>query len=306
METALLDKPASSLVDFQNIYQRVTDVIIEQLEVGTIPWQQPWIGDHRTLLGLPFNYTTGNYYQGINIVLLWCSAIKNKYNSDEWGGFQQWKDKDEAVRKDEKGSLVVYYNTIEKEVDGKIEKIPFLKSLKVFNRCQLASYNQKLSFNEQEVIPSLVEKISIVDEFVANPKAIIEQHDGGACYIPSSDKIMLPHSEKFQGSANCTATEGFYSVLFHELTHWSGAKHRLNREWGKKFGDKDYSAEELVAELGAAFLTKGFGLATLEKGDHAGYIDHWLKVLKENNRFIVTAAGEAAKAVDYLQHLQQI
>jgi antirestriction protein ArdC len=143
-----------------------------------------------------------------------------------------------------------------------------------------------------------------VDSFFDNTKAIIETHDGGACYKIKEDKILVPYPETFHATATCSATEGFYSTVLHELVHWSGAKHRLDRTKGKKFGDQNYAVEELVAEFGAAFLCAGFGLATVEKGDHAGYIDYWVKVLKENNRVLVTAASEASKAVDYLQQLK--
>lgn len=302
METAVQKSSSVTTPKLADIYQKVTDTIIQQLEAGTIPWQQPWIGGERKSLGLPYNYTTHSYYQGINILLLWTYAIKNNYASDEWAGFQQWKDRNEFVRKGEKGNLVVFFNTLEKEVDGEIQKIPYQKQLFVFNRCQLASYNQEEQL-EQQPKPSLVEKIAIVDEFLANTKAIIEHHDGGACYNRTSDKIFMPYPEKFTDTATCTATEGYYSTILHEAIHWVGASHRLNRTKGKQFGDKEYAVEELTAEFGAAFLCAGFGLKTIEKGDHAGYIENWLKVLKENSRCLFAAASEASKATDYLHHI---
>jgi antirestriction protein ArdC len=167
----------------------------------------------------------------------------------------------------------------------------------------LASYEEPL-VKELDYTPGIIEKMDEVDAFLDNTKAIIETHDGGACYKIKEDKILVPYPETFHATATCSATEGFYSTVLHELVHWSGAKHRLDRTKGKKFGDQNYAVEELVAEFGAAFLCAGFGLATVEKGDHAGYIDYWVKVLKENNRVLVTAASEASKAVDYLQQLK--
>lgn len=288
----------------RDVHQLVTDTIIQQLESGTIPWNKPWAGGNNALPGLPANFTTGKKYRGINIVLLWCSSIQNSYNSAEWASFKQWQEKKESIRKGEKGSLIVYYDTIEKEVEGEVQKIPFLKTSFVFNRCQLVSYTPPVPEASTHA-ECLVNKIDTVEHFIHNTKAIIEHKDEGACYIPSADKIVMPHPEQFLETTSCTATEGYYSTLLHELTHWTGSKPRLNRTGGKKFGDQNYATEELVAEFGAAFLCAGFGIATIEKGDHAGYIEHWLKVLKENKHCLLTAASEASKAVDYL-HLSLI
>ncbi|OOQ57374.1 ArdC family protein [Mucilaginibacter pedocola] len=294
------NKPSTT---FKDVYQTVTDTIIEQLEKGITPWQQSWAENGFTApLNLPSNQVTGNYYRGINIVLLWSAAIKNKFPTSEWASFKQWQNKNEFVRKGEKGNIVVFYDTFEKEKDGEIEKIPFLKASYVFNRSQLSSYEASKG-EELTFTPGIIEQIDEVDTFLENTKAIIETHDGGACYKIQEDKILVPYPESFHATATCSATEGFYSTVLHELVHWSGAKHRLDRTKGKKFGDQNYAVEELVAEFGAAFLCAGFGIATVEKGDHAAYIDHWLKVLKENNRYLVTAASEASKAVDYLKTL---
>lgn len=286
-----------------DVHDQVTTTIIDQLEKGVIPWQKPFRDNSFTPFNIPVNFTTGNRYRGINIVLLWSSAIKNSYSTDEWASFKQWQSKNERIRKGEKGNLVVYYDTFEKEVDGETKKIPFLKSSYVFNRCQLEGFEPPKPPEHLEIF-EFGEKIDAIEDFVANTQAIVEFHDGGACYIPSQDKIMIPNLENFTSTATCTATEGLYSTLMHELTHWSGAEHRLNRITGKRFGDQNYATEELVAEFGAAFLCAGFGLATVEKGDHAGYIDNWLKILREDNRAIFRAASEASKAVDYLNALQ--
>ncbi|OKS88189.1 ArdC family protein [Mucilaginibacter polytrichastri] len=283
-----------------DVHDLVTATIIEQLEEGTIPWRQPWRGPNHKLLGLPENYITGNKYRGINIVLLWCSAIKNNYQSSEWGSFKQWQSKNETIRKGEKGNLVVYYDTFEKEKDGEIQKIPFLKSSYVFNRCQLASYEPLANVDVPIDTFSLVEKIDAVEQFISNTKAIIAHEKNGGFYLPGEDKIVLPHPESFKATATCTATEGYYSTAFHELTHWTGHEKRLNRLQPGRFGNQTYAVEELVAEFGAAFLCAGFGIATVEKGDHASYIGGWLKALKENKQFLFTAASEASKAVDYL------
>ena len=113
----------------------------------------------------------------------------------------------------------------------------------------------------------------------------------------------MPVPERFITTDTCTATEGYYSTLLHELTHWAGAEHRLNRKKGKRFGDENYATEELVAELGAAFLCAELEITTADKKDHSSYIAHWLQVLKDDKYCVLAAASEASRAVDYLQKL---
>ncbi len=285
-----------------DLYQQVTDTIIRQLDAGTIPWQQPWKSDSSRILTLPQNSVTGKRYRGVNILLLWASALEQKFPSADWASFKQWKQKGESIRKSEKGSMIVYYDTFEKDVDGEIKNVPFLKMSVVFNRSQLSGFTPEQE--PQEDHTPLFERLSLVEEFVKHTKASIEHKGDSACYVPSIDKIYMPPSETFMDVQDCSATEHYYSTLSHELIHWTGNPKRLNREMGKRFGDSSYAAEELVAELGAAFLCASFGLQTVSKGSHASYIDHWKQVLKENNRCIIAAASEASKAVDYLQELQ--
>lgn len=288
---------------YRDIHQQVTDTIIAQLEKGTIPWHQPWKGQSsKGYFELPYNTVSTNYYQGVNIVLLWGSAIEKQFDTGEWATFKQWSEKKETIRKGEKGTMIVYYDVIEKEEDGETKRIPYLKSYHVFNRCQLNGYEPKEDISYAET-RALVERIETVDRFVANTKAIIEHGAEGAFYRPSEDKIYMPSLEAFHDTTSCTATEGYYSTLLHELVHWSGASTRLDRTKGKRFGDNQYAVEELVAELGSAFLCAEHQITTAEKGDHASYIAHWLKVLKDNKYCLVTAASEASKAVKYMKSL---
>jgi len=294
---------------FQDVNHIITNTIIEQLEKGVVPWHQPWKGDNSLLNGLPFNTSTGNRYRGINIVLLWAATLKHGFQSSEWGTFNHWKAAGEYIRKGEgaRKAMIVKYGKREKEVDGELKEIPYLQKHWVFNRCQLQSW--KPLENEPTVklpINDAIVRSAVIDEFIANTGAIVLSHDGGACYRPADDKILLPFIEKFVDTPTCTAFEGFYSTALHELTHWTGATHRLNRTKGKKFGDQQYAFEELVAELGAAFHCAQFDISTLEKGDHAAYIDTWLKVLKENKQLLVAAAGDASKSFEYLQSLQPL
>jgi antirestriction protein ArdC len=288
----------------RDLYQRVTDTIIQQLEKGTVPWQQPWVGDNKGYLQIPYNLASQKAYRGINIVLLWSAALERNFTSNQWATFKQWKAKGESIRKDEKGSLIVYYDTFDSEEDGEIKKIPFLKHSIVFNKSQLGSYDPAKEIVHQPNQVSLVQRIEQVDQFVANTKATIEHWDKGACFLPFEDKICMPKPEMFCDTKTATAQEGYYTTLLHELTHWSGHHKRLNRQYGKKFGDQAYAQEELVAELGAAFLSAEFDITNVYNGDHAAYIAHWIQVLKKNKHSIIAAASEASKAVEYVRGLQ--
>lgn len=301
LETANTQETAFVRKDVQ---QQVTDTIIKQLEAGIVPWKQSWT-DNQSMLRLPKNAVTGKTYRGINIVLLWSTANEKRYASQEWASFKQWQSKKEAIRKGEKGNFVVYTDTFEKEVDGEIKKIPFLKYSYVFNRTQLISYSpNELPFVETE--KPIVEKIDAVEDFIANTFATIEHREGGACYVPSLDKIYMPPMDSFIDTKYASASENYYATVLHEITHWTGHPSRVNRKIKNKFGDHAYAEEELIAELGAAFMGAEFGITGDKANDHANYIGNWLKVLKDNKQFIISAASEASKAVDYMQEMQPL
>lgn len=294
-------KQEQATVNRRDLHQHVTDTIIRQLETGVAPWQKPWQGDE-LCLSLPYNFTTGNNYQGINILLLWTTAFSNNYQSAEWASFKQWQDKKEVIRKGEKGTLIVYYDTFEKEEEGEIKKIPFLKSSIVFNRCQLASYtpNKTTSIANSPTW----ERVNAMEQFVKNTKAVVKEHDGDAIYIKAEDHILMPKAEYFIQTYTVSPYQGYYTTLMHELTHWTGHPTRLNRQFGRRFADKVYAAEELLAELGASFLCADLGLPIYETGHNANYIANWLIALRNDKHFIFAAASEASKAVGYLHSLQ--
>jgi len=295
----------------QDIHQLVTDRIISQLEKGNIPWYKPWKGQGATL-ELPYNTVSKNHYNGINNLLLWCTAHEKQFASPEWATFKQWSENKELIRKGEKGTMVVYYDFLEKEVEGQdeLQKIPFLKTYHVFNRCQLESYNGK-DFDhpdQDEKKEPLVSRIHAVDAFVENTKAIIRHGGEQAFFSPKEDFIQMPYLLSFMDTPACSATEGYYSVLLHELIHWSGADSRLDRFKAKSDFNANkqelYAKEELVAELGAAFLCAEFGINTLEKTNHAAYIGSWLEALKSDKGLIIPAANQATKAVRFLKELR--
>lgn len=285
-----------------DLYQKVTDTIIRHLEAGTTPWQKPWTGGEVLPFQMPKNNVTNRHYNGINVLLLWCSSFAQDFTSNQWASFRQWNEQKESVRKGEKGTMVVYYDMMEKEVEGEIKKVPFLKSYVVFNRCQLTSFQPDAEIN----LPSkpLAERLEHVENYIVHTKAVIRHKGKQACFIPSKDEIHLPKREAFKDTEHSTATENYYSTLLHELVHWSGHPNRLDRSFGKRFGDYTYAAEELVAELGAAFLCAELEITREPRKDHANYIANWLTALKNNKYLVTAAANTASKAVDYLWHLQ--
>lgn len=281
-----------------DIHQRVTDTILKYMEEGTAPWQKPWKTGGASF-AIPKNMVTEKPYNGVNILLLWGAAHKREYSSNLWASYRQWNEQKESIRKGEKGTMVVYYDFMEKEENGEMKKVPFIKSYTVFNKCQLASHKPEEEI-EVPVIP-LVERLENVEQFMANTNAVIRHEGTRACYIPSIDEIHMPEPALFVDTEHSTATENYYSTLGHELVHWSGSETRLNRNFGKRFGDKTYAAEELVAEFGAAFLCAELGISREPRKDHADYIANWMTALKSNKFIVTSAANAASKSVEYLR-----
>lgn len=279
----------------ESLYESVTKQIIEKLESGVMPWEQGWSAN-QPAFKLPVR-STGEHYKGINTLILWMKAIDKDYRSHTWCSFKHAKDQGWSVRKGEKATHVAYYSTFEVEVEGKDEtkNIPFLKTFPVFN------YDQIDGAPVPETAPIRVvrnggERIRTCEEFAQNTGARIEERGNRACFVPSTDMILMPRFDDFK------SPDHYYRTLFHELTHWTGPK--LEREFGKRFGDQKYAREEIVAELGSAFLSSDFELSGVVDRSSA-YIDSWLSVLKKDSKAIFTLASCASKAVDFLKSFQE-
>ncbi|CCQ74248.1 ArdC family protein [Magnetospira sp. QH-2] len=291
-------------INRKDVYQTVTDQIIEAIENGAGEWQMPW---HRAGSGLnrPLNIDTGNAYRGINIIALWASGQVRGYSSGTWGTYRQWQNKGCQVRKGEKASTVVFYKEFETDdqASGSDETHPekrfVARASSVFNADQVDGY--EISLPEPK---DPVQAVAEADTFVNNTLAVIRHGGGRAFYSTGTDAIQMPDKDRFIGSETSSSTECYYSTLLHELVHWTGAKRRCDRQFGKRFGDDAYAVEELVAELGAAFLCADLGITSEPRPDHAAYIDNWLQVLKSDNRAIFAAASKAAQATDFLSALQ--
>lgn len=271
-----------------DIYQTVTDSIVEALESGVKPWVCPWVRNG-VAAGLPANFSTDTAYSGINIMLLWCSAAKQGFQDSRWLTYKQAQELGGQVRKGEIGTTAIFYKTLEKEADdGEIEKIPMLKSFTVFNVEQIDGL-------DIETAPQPVtqfDPLPKVEAMITRTGAKITERGVKAFYRPATDEIRLPERFRFEDAAN------FYATGLHELVHWTGAKHRLNREKGGRFGSEGYAFEELIAELGSAFLMADLGV--VGEVQHESYIASWLKSLKDDKRYIFKAASAASKAHRYL------
>ncbi|HEY9177504.1 MAG TPA: zincin-like metallopeptidase domain-containing protein [Flavipsychrobacter sp.] len=290
-----------------DIYQSITDKIINLLEhVNLDEYEAPFAD--LAAQGIPYNPVTKKHYNGINIPFLWFYQQEKSYRSNHWASFKQWQDKGGKVRKGERGSQVVFFKTLlksEENDQGEEEtaKIPMLRLYTVFNASQVEGYE-----HEETPAPnteSVVTPIEAADAFCANTGAHIRQGSGGAFYRKSEDFINMPDPVDFVATKFSGPTENYYSTLFHELTHWTGHPKRLDRELVSHRKDyAKYAIEELVAELGSAFLCAQTGISQAPRADHALYIKSWLKALRNDTKFIFTASAQAGQAVEYLNSLQ--
>jgi antirestriction protein ArdC len=301
MTTATLDRtPTATRTD---IYARVTSKIIEDLEQGVRPWMKPWNAEYAAgRITRPLRHN-GQAYKGINILMLWASAELQGFACPFWLTFQQARELGGHVRKGEHGSPVVFASTFKKKdsTDDGLEveaEIPFLKEYTVFNAEQCEGLPQHFTAPAEPPKETL-QRIEHAEAFFANTKADIRYGGNRAYYQITVDFVRLPPFETFRDAESHAAT------LAHELTHWTRHSSRLNRDLGRKsWGDQGYAAEELVAELGSAFLCADLNITPEVRDDHASYLDCWLKVLKQDKRAIFTAASHATKAVDFLHGLQ--
>lgn len=280
-----------------DLYERVTAQIVASLEQGVRPWLKPWSTDNAMAPGLP-RRGTGEAYRGMNILMLWGAAFDHGFRSPTWLTFKQALEHGGAVRKGEKGSKVVYAGSLTRseadDAGNEAERrIPYLKEYTVFNVEQIDGLPARFAVTESPAWP-VFERIEAAELFAAATGAAIRHGGARAFYSPSTDQVQMPPREAFRDAI------GYYGVLAHELTHWTGHPSRLARTFGKRFADKAYAFEELIAELGAAFVAADLGLTQEPREDHAGYLSHWLDILKADKRAIFTAASQAQAAADFL------
>ncbi len=295
-----------------NLYVEVTERIISELEAGRLPWVQPWGRVDGAAAGLPRNALTGRTYSGINVLILWGAVIEHRYPSQGWLTFRQALGAGGTVRKGEHGTTVVYADRFvpdaEKaravETGGDARTIPFLKRFTVFNAAQCDGLPEGFATDpaplpEREIVP-------VAESVIAASGVAFRIGGDRAFYVPSLDFVQVPPQPAFFDQIN------YYRTALHELTHATGHPSRLDRKLLNAFGNKDYAREELVAELGSAFLCASLGIEPTVR--HADYLASWLEVLRDDlsddagvrgtgaprGRAIFRAASAASRAADWL------
>lgn len=305
--------------DRPDLYQQVTDKIIVAIENGTLPWRKPWRTNQPRMspnAAMPCNGTTGYLYSGVNVLLLWIAAVEKGYEANRWLTYKQATSVGGHVRAGETATLAVVFKPWDKQVedtDGKPQldddgnplktRIPMLKPLYLFNVAQCDGLPDGIVGEPPADVP--IEDVYRVDvETQERVNAMVEAcgvrvnqiYQDKAFYSPNQDRIFLPQVQQFRTEAD------YWSTLLHELVHSTGHAKRLNREGitscSHRFGDPLYAFEELVAELGSAFLCAQLGI--FGHVQHDSYLESWLKVLHEDKRAIFRASKQAREASEFL------
>ena len=273
-----------------DLYQDVTDRIVAALEDGVAPWVRPWrsTGSFR-------NATTERPYHGVNTLLLAVETLAHGYDDPRWITYQQARKLGGHVRKGEHGTRIVFWKFLERTerdpATGQTElrRVPMARAYTVF--CVEQTDGLELPTLHREPLPETGRRVDL-DAFLTATGAEIRHGGDVACFAPGPDRIALPPFGAFQ------TPSGYYSTAFHELTHWTGHRARLDRNLRGRFGSQSYAAEELVAELGSAFLCERHGVDG--QLQHPEYVANWLTVLKGDKRAIFTASSKARQAAEYL------
>lgn len=274
-----------------NAYDLITRQIIADLEAGVATWVKPWSGAGSAGAGMfrSMNAETRRPYSGINSLILMSALMANGWEKPLFLTFNQAKKLGGSVLKGSKGTQVVFLGTHTKEDEHGDEKTyRFLKTFTVFNVAQIGGLPERVTRWEKPV-PMTMDQF---DDYVAATGVHLQHSGDRACYVPSLDVVLMPGKDAFKG------LEFYQGTLLHEMTHWTGHRSRLDRDFSGRFGSESYAFEELVAELGSAFLCADLGVAG--RLQHSEYIGSWIKVLKANPRALMQAASLAEKAVSFI------
>ena len=287
----------------RDVYRSITDQIVASIEAGAGTFTMPWHRDTPTTM--PTNALTGSTYNGVNVIALWAAAEHRGFPTGYWATYKQWSLLGGQVRKSEKGNVVVFYKQTDFETSnpetGERENKSVLcaRSSHVFNAEQVDGWQAS-----KPAVRDSAQLLAETERFVTATSADVRMGGDRAYYGPRTDHIQMPDRDRFTGTETISATESYYATLLHELTHWTGHTSRLDRDLSGRFGREGYAMEELVAELGAAFLCSDLSITNQPRPDHAAYIAHWLAVLKKDIRAIFTAASKANEARTFLKGLQ--
>jgi antirestriction protein ArdC len=286
-----------------DLHRRITEQIVEAIEAGAGEYRMPWhaaSGSGRALRA-PHNPVGKYRYRGINILTLWCAQQSQGFRSSQWASYRQWLTAGRQVRQGEIGTPTVLYreqapfseaNFEKRPDDGESDTRPRLylvRSGTVFNADQVDGAEP--SAQDRVVEP---EPFPVAAALIARSGAVIRPNRTHACYLAAMDEIHLPPRTDF------VSEHAYYGVAFHELTHWTGHPRRCARDLTGRFGSDSYAVEELIAELGSAFLSAEVGLSAAPRVDHAQYIDSWLRVLRSDSKAVFLAAGRATEAAAYV------
>lgn len=281
----------------RDLYAEVSARIISELERGAAPWVKPWSATAGQ--NVPQNAVTNRPYSGCNVILLWLARGRGWATTPRFLTYKQAIEAGGHVRKGERGTTVFFVKQLQVRDDSGDDTdprvVPMMRAYTVFGIEQCENLPDSIKAGKPMRVRNADTRDSLADEFLNATGADIREGQGEAYYVPSQDFISMPAFPAFRNADN------FYNVAFHELTHWTGHKSRLDRDLRHRFGTRDYAAEELVAELGAAFLSAEFAFDGNVR--NAGYIASWIDLLKTDKRAFFTACSKASKAAAYLRGL---
>lgn len=272
-----------------NLYESVTQTIITQMEAGVIPWSCPW----KTAKGvayIPTNVASGRRYNGVNVLILWAAAMERGYPSHGWMTFHQAKQIGAHVRKGERGTQILFIAHKEVQEDGETRLVTMPKAHTVFHAEQLENLPE--TYQAKEEPPPKETAYQEALRLITESRVPFEYRHPHAAYNRSRDVVEMPPHSSFESE------DEFYGVALHELIHAVGAEHRLNRDLSGRFKSKAYGHEELIAELGSAFLCAHAGIPARHRSP--AYVKNWISALKEDSRAIFTAASMASKSADWV------
>ena len=275
----------------KDIYQEITNQIISDLEQGLPIWEKPW---EKGFMGFPVNAFSKSFYSGVNTLILWLRQSRTGFETSQWITFLQAKKQGGSIKRGERATQIVFYKKLlvtDKESEEE-KTIPLLKAHAVFNLSQTEGLEHLIKKPSSKEEP-LFQDVEKAEQLIKKSKADISFAPiDQACYLPEDDKILMPKKEQFK------TQEGFYSTMFHELSHWTAHKSRLERPMRGKKRSKAYAFEELIAEISASFICchLGFEYST----QHSAYVKTWLEVLKEDKKAIFRASSKAQKATEFI------
>jgi antirestriction protein ArdC len=278
-------------------YQEVTDRIIASLEEGTPPWRRPWDPDKAGGPAMPRNATTGQRYRGINVLTLGMSALAFTSGDPRWATYKQAEDRGWQVRKGERGTTGFFFKRLElrdgekPDDEDSVKRIPLLRAFSLFHASQIDCIPDFIPPTIEEAPWRAPEAAEIIR---ANSGAVIRFGGERAFYSPATDHIQMPPQGAF------ATASGFCGTLIHEMSHWTGAEARLNRDLHSRFGSHDYAREELRAEIGQMMVCAELGIADCDFSNNAAYVASWLEKLRSDRKEIFRAAADAQRIADYL------